>query len=149
MSEASLAAAIRQIAPLLPVPMDLTLLVCSLAASLGKNLQVTGAPFSSGSTTGALIRGSDGDLIIIFDDGADPAHQLHIVLHEVGHLLLEHQLITVSAEEIPNLLTHPLRCPQPPEQEVAAEEFATAIAAIVSVMPADLSERSRSSSILL
>ncbi len=149
MSEAPLAAAVRHITPLLPVPMDLTLLVSSLAVNLGTNLRVTGAPFSTGSTTGALATDSNGDLTIIFDVGADPAHQLHIVLHEIGHLLLGHQLITTSGEDLPNLLTHPLRCPQTPDQEVAAEEFATAIVAIVSVMPADLSERSRSSSILL
>jgi len=149
MSDASLADAVKRITPLLPVPMDLTLLVASLAASLSTNINITGAAFSSGSTTGALIRDSEDNLIIIFDDGADPTHQLHIVLHEIGHLLLQHQLIVLPASGLPNLLTHPLKCPHPPDQELAAEEFATTIVAIVSVMPADLSERSRSGSILL
>jgi len=94
--------------------MDLTLLVASLAESLGTNIQLTGAPFSSGSTTGALIRDAEDNLIVIFDDGADPTHQLHIVLHEIGHLLLQHQLIVLSASSLPNLLTHPLKCPHPP-----------------------------------
>ncbi len=149
MSEASLAAAVQRITPLLPVPMDLIVLVASLAATLGMNIQVTGAPFSTGSTTGALVRDAEDNLIVIFDSGSDPKHQLHIVMHEIGHILLQHQLIVLSADELPDLLTHPLRCPLPRDQELAAEEFATAVGAIVSVMPTDLSERSRSSSILL
>lgn len=149
MSEASLAVAVEQITPLLPVPMDLTVLVANLAASLNANIELTTAAFSIGSTTGAVIRDTDDGLIIIFDKGANPAQQLHIVLHEIGHLLLQHQLIMVPVDGLPNLLAHPLKCPYPLDQEHAAEDFASAVAAIVSVMPVDLSERSRSSSILL
>ena len=149
MSEASLAVAVERITPLLPVPMDLTVLVANLAASLDEDIRVTAAAFSIGSTTGAVIRDTDDALIIIFDKGADPAQQLHIVLHEIGHLLLQHQLIMFPINGLHNLLAHPLKCPYPLDQEHAAEDFATAVAAIVSVMPADLSERSRSSSILL
>lgn len=149
MSEASLAVAVERIIPLLPVPMDLAVLVANLAASLNANIRVTAAPFSIGSTTGAVIRDADDDLIIIFDKGANFAQQLHIVLHEIGHLLLQHLLIMFPINGLQNLLAHPLKCPYPLDQEHAAEDFATAVAAIVSVMPADLSERSRSSSILL
>ena len=130
----SLADAVKQITPLLPVPMDPSLLVSSLATSLNIKIEVTGAPFSEGSTTGALIKDSAGDLIIVFDEGADPTHQLHIVLHEIGHLLLGHRLITVSTDDVQNLMTHPLSCPHPAAQEDAAEQFATTVVAIVSAL---------------
>ena len=150
MSDTELAQAVKRLTPLLPVPMDLTLLVENLAADLHRTVRLTGAAFSSGSTTGALVKqGPNDDLIIIFDEGADPAHQIHIVLHEIGHLLLGHPLIAVPAEGLTNLLAHPLSCPYPKTVEDAAEQFATSVVAVVSVMPSDTTELSRASSILL
>lgn len=149
MSDGELVRAAQELIPLLPVPMDLKQLVLNVASALHRTVQVSETPFSSGSTTGALVLDTDDDLIIIFDSGADPAHQLHIVLHEVGHLLLEHPLIVIPIGNLTDLLMYPLRCPYPQALEDAAEQFATSVAAVVSVRPADATELSRASSILL
>ena len=141
--------AVEAVTALLPIPMDLKVLVANLAAALDRSVEVSGAPFSFGSVTGALVLDLSGGWTILYDAGADPAHQLHIVLHEIAHIVLKHPLLTITAAAVPQAIRSPLRCPYPAEFQREAEQLAFAVQAMFTSMPPDLTERGSAGSILL
>jgi hypothetical protein len=121
-----------------PEPWDLTSFIDSVASKRGKPIRLmphTGL-FGSGQPCGIWI-GRNTDDIIVYDDTTSSYHVEHIVLHELGHLLLEHRSgpdsdpDTVSIHELlpdvdPATVLHVLgRTAYDNEQESQAELFAS------------------------
>lgn len=75
----------------LPVPQPFTLLsfVQALRDCLPKPVELVGAPLGGSAPCGWLVRTSEIDYVC-YPTNTSTLHQLHIVLHEVGHLVLGH-----------------------------------------------------------
>jgi hypothetical protein len=74
-----------------PVPWDLPSLIDAVARGRGKPIHVAG--FSGLSGPGrpcGIWIARDADDIIVYDDTTSDYHAEQIVLHELGHLLLDH-----------------------------------------------------------
>jgi hypothetical protein len=72
----------------LPDPFTLTEFLQRLAARRGRPIEVRPSEYVSGGACGMLLRLPDVDIIV--HARTAPLHEEHIVLHEVGHMLCEH-----------------------------------------------------------
>jgi hypothetical protein len=75
----------------IPEPWDLKSFIDDVARKRGKPIELMPYPglFGSGQPCGIWI-GRTTDDIIVYDDTTSSYHVEHIVLHELGHLLLQH-----------------------------------------------------------
>jgi hypothetical protein len=81
---------------LIPHPFSLEQFRLAIERRTGRHLVLEPAPLDGA----ALIRTPDTDLII-YDEAADPDHQLRAIGHEVAHLLLGHR-----PHRLPSPYTH-------------------------------------------
>ncbi|AKN17006.2 hypothetical protein B586_11325 [Mycobacterium haemophilum DSM 44634] len=122
-----------------PSPWDLDVFISTTAQARGKPIRLI--PHSGlsgpGQPCGVWI-GRHTDDIIVYDDTTSGYHVEQIILHELGHLLLEHHCgpnssDTASIQELvpdldPATVTHVLnRTSYDTEQESQAELFASLI----------------------
>jgi hypothetical protein len=84
-------AAIGAVADGLPIPRPFTLerFVRTLGRQRGRPIQLVTAPLGATAPCGLLVVTADVDFVC-YASNTNWRHQLHIVLHEVGHLLLGH-----------------------------------------------------------
>src|SRR5262245_28334090 len=97
-----------------PRPFTLERLVEAVAACQPKPIVLVKEPLGGTVPCGWLVRTGEVDYIC-YPTNTSRSHQLHIVLHELGHLVLGHVCVAVS-------LAHAGR---DTEAERAAETFAT------------------------
>jgi hypothetical protein len=122
---------------IIPGPWNLQSFIDGVARKRGKPIRLMPLPglFGSGQPCGIWI-GRETDDIIVYDDTTSSYHVEHIVLHELGHLLLEHrsqpsEANALSIHELlpdvdPATVVHVLgRTAYDNEQESQAELFAS------------------------
>ena len=86
----------------LPEPLDLEALRAALACQRGRPLTLL--PLASGSGPfGLWVASARGDYVF-FAQETTPAHQRHIVLHELCHMLCGHRSAPVAESELVRLL---------------------------------------------
>jgi len=73
-----------------PDPFDLTVFLSYIAARRGRPLHLHPLPFAEGSPCGLWL-GTDQADHVFYAAGTDALHQQHIILHEMGHILCDHQ----------------------------------------------------------
>ena len=91
-----LRAALNAIDELIPVPWDLQLLVERIAEQRGRPIRLLATEFPGGDVSGLWLPTDDADLIC-YDRDASPAVREQTIGHELGHLLMNHQLEDRSA----------------------------------------------------
>ncbi|WP_431047966.1 hypothetical protein ACQUSR_31710 [Streptomyces sp. P1-3] len=72
----------------LPASTDLQGLCDIVARRVGRPVRLV--PMSLGGVVSGMTASTDEDLWIFYELKTSPWHQIHIVLHEIGHLLLGH-----------------------------------------------------------
>ncbi len=83
--------ALNAIDELIPVPWDLELLVGRIAAQRGRPIQLLAEEFPAGDVSGLWLPTDHADLIC-YDRDASPSVREQTIGHELGHLLMNHQL---------------------------------------------------------
>jgi hypothetical protein len=89
-------AALQSIDELVPVPWDLELLVCRIAEQRGRAIRLLPTEFPAGDVSGLWLPIAGADLIC-YEREASPAVREQTIGHELGHLLMNHQLEDRSA----------------------------------------------------
>ncbi|GGM61098.1 hypothetical protein GCM10012275_35200 [Longimycelium tulufanense] len=82
----------------LPVPFDLDVLLDRLERDRGRPIRLQPTAHVAGGTCGMWIAERDRD-VIAYATQTSSLHQDHIILHEIGHMISEHQgecLLTVG-----------------------------------------------------
>ncbi|MFI9510899.1 hypothetical protein [Nocardia sp. NPDC052566] len=80
----------RVAAPLaVPQPWQLDEFLAQVAAVVGKRIRLHPLPVTEGLPCGLVIERAE-DIVIAYDATSSGYHADHIVLHEIGHLLLGH-----------------------------------------------------------
>ncbi|MDQ3576270.1 MAG: ImmA/IrrE family metallo-endopeptidase [Actinomycetota bacterium] len=74
----------------LPTSCDLTALCGHLAAVRGRPLHLVPVAMNASQPCGLWVSASDADWIF-YDADTTPAHQEHIILHEIGHMICCHR----------------------------------------------------------
>jgi hypothetical protein len=80
-------------------PLDVTEMCMRLARHRGKPIRLSAQPFPVPGPFGVWLATSRADYVF-YQQETSHAHQVHIILHEIGHLLAEHR----SDEEDDDLL---------------------------------------------
>ena len=129
-------AALHSIDELIPVPWDLELLVGRIAEQRGRPIRLLATEFPVGDVSGLWMPVEGADLIC-YDREASPAVREQTIGHELGHLLMDHQLEDrrtgpsvadqlAAVEVSPALIERFLaRTAYEADIEAAAEEFGT------------------------
>jgi hypothetical protein len=96
----SLSAAIAAVVDSLPIPRPFTLerFVRTLGRQRGRPIQLVAAPLGATAPCGLLVVTADVDLVC-YASNTNWRHQIHIVLHEIGHLLLGHSNHHLPSED--------------------------------------------------
>jgi hypothetical protein len=87
----------------LPSPFDVHELCRSLARSRGRMIHLIPIALPPDSPSGLCVSTDTADYIF-YEQETSPLHQEHIVLHEIGHLICDHQATSVSRQEVAQLL---------------------------------------------
>ncbi|OPX09992.1 ImmA/IrrE family metallo-endopeptidase, partial [Gordonia sp. i37] len=104
-------------------------LLTAARALTGCETRLVPADFGSTRLFGMVVRLPVAD-VVMFDRYAPPTHQLFTILHEVGHLLLEHALMDGTAEPAES------GCGGSIADERAAEYFAARVSHLLRVRSA-------------
>jgi hypothetical protein len=83
----------RQVRPLLPLvsrPWNVDTFLDRLEALRDEPIDVVAVEYQRGAPSGAW-RLRDGRHLIAYPRNTSPLHQDHIILHEIGHMLLDHR----------------------------------------------------------
>ncbi|WP_167336161.1 ImmA/IrrE family metallo-endopeptidase [Amycolatopsis alba] len=120
----------------IPDPFDVQVLCDRLTTRRGRPLRLAGAALPADSPGGLLVSTESADYIF-YDSRLSSLHQLHVIAHEIGHLLLGHRpgddcaessRIPLPDDFSPTLIRHMLgRSHYDDPDEFAAEVFATLI----------------------
>ena len=90
----------------LPAPFDLDTFVAQLAARRGRPIHLIPFELPPGAPGGLCLSTDAADYVVV-TSAATGAQRVHIALHELAHLLLEHQLHLVDgAGDGPPLFRH-------------------------------------------
>ena len=73
----------------IPHPFDLATFCAALSERRGRRIVLLPTELAADSPSGLWIRGERDDYIV-YERTTTPLHQTHIALHEIGHLLCEH-----------------------------------------------------------
>lgn len=89
----------------LPVPVsaDIEALCLAVAQSLDRPVRLIALPLPADAPCGLVITTKSAHHIA-YDDQTTPLHQRHIVAHELGHLLAQHNTSTVLDADAASLL---------------------------------------------
>lgn len=130
-------AALNTVDALIPVPWNLELLVRRVAEHRGRPIRLIAAEFPAGSDVSGLWIGLRETDYICYARSASPAVREQTIGHELGHLLMNHQLSDgTSPAAVMDLLSSEAISPQLIQRflartsygdaaEAAAEEFGT------------------------
>src|SRR2546426_1040945 len=86
----------------LPSPFDVQALCDSVEVRRGRRIFLCPV-VSKSEVGGAWVAGTAGDFIF-YEQETTPLHQEHIILHEVSHLICNHQAASVTKGELSRLL---------------------------------------------
>ncbi len=114
----------------LPTPFDLDTFIAGIAARRGRLIARYALPLMGG-LPGLWLETDTADLLY-YEERTSPLHQQHIILHELGHILWEHQgLLLGQAVSLGDLTLAELRALRDErytaEEEYEAETLATLI----------------------
>ncbi len=87
----------------LPDPFDVTTLFAEVAAMRGRPIELVALETRPGAPCGVLAATDRADYVFYTRD-TSPLHQLHILLHELGHLLCGHVEGEVRPETLAEVL---------------------------------------------
>lgn len=131
----------------LPRSFDLDVLLTAVAARRRKPLRALATRFGPGEPNGLLISTPAGDHIF-YPDNTPPLQQQHIVLHELGHLLMDHGVLGPDGHDVADAIGRMMpSTPSDPGRnahgrssygdtdEVQAELFATLLAVRATAPP--------------
>jgi hypothetical protein len=86
-----------------PEPFDLSVFLSYVAARRGRDLHLHPQPAPAGAPCGLWLATDTADHVF-YAAGTDPLHRRHIILHEIGHILCDHQAPgLVLPEVLPDL----------------------------------------------
>jgi hypothetical protein len=74
----------------IPHPFDLTTFCAHVGSRRGRPIRLLPMELGANSPSGLWIRGEGTDFIV-YEQATTPLHQTHIALHEIGHLLCDHE----------------------------------------------------------
>ncbi|KAA2255218.1 hypothetical protein F0L68_28770 [Solihabitans fulvus] len=133
-----------------PNPFDIDVLVDRLESYRGRPIDLHPTARTAGGTCGMWIRERDRDVIAYAAQTSTP-HQDHIILHEIGHMIADHQgecLLTVGDAQLlaphvkPELIEHMFaRSAYSSEEEQEAEMIASLIWQYASRRRSQLTDR--------
>jgi hypothetical protein len=86
----------------LPSPFDVQAFCAVLERTRGRPIHLVPITLSAGGPSGICVS-TRTDHYVFYESHTSPLHQEHIILHEVAHLLCEHQAV-VSNHELRQLL---------------------------------------------
>jgi hypothetical protein len=87
----------------IPVPFDVHVLCARVAAARGRSIELRAIPMPAGGPCGVWVSVAGRDFIF-YERHTSGLHQEHIVLHEIGHFLGDHEAGTVLDPDISQLL---------------------------------------------
>lgn len=87
----------------LPSPFDVREFCKSVERARGRTIQLISRELPSGSPSGLCVSTKTSDYIF-YEAQTSTFHQEHIILHELGHLICEHHALSISREEVSQLL---------------------------------------------
>lgn len=76
----------------IPDPFDLAEFCAQLSRGRDRPIVLLPMALSGGGLSGLWIRVETGDYVV-YEESTTPLHQVHIALHEIGHLLCEHRSV--------------------------------------------------------
>jgi hypothetical protein len=82
---------------------DIKTLCARIADRRGRPIRLLARKFPPGGPTGLCISTDRADYII-YQESTSPLHQEHIILHEIGHLLCEHETKLLFDSELARTL---------------------------------------------
>ncbi|MFD9633438.1 ImmA/IrrE family metallo-endopeptidase [Streptomyces violascens] len=74
-----------------------------LSRHLGKRIRLLPLPLPQGSPDGLWVHTPDED-VVLFESRQAPIHQRHVIMHELGHLICDHDTAPVMTPEASRLL---------------------------------------------
>jgi hypothetical protein len=86
-----------------PSPFDVHKFCRSLERSRGRTIHLIPRALPTGSPSGLCVSTSTSDYVF-YEAQTSELHQEHIIVHELGHLICEHQSPSVSRNEISQML---------------------------------------------
>ncbi len=95
----------------IPIPFDIEIFTSAIADRRGRPIVLQPMPLL-GETFGAWIEEASVD-VVFYEQHTTPLHQQHIILHELGHILCDHQ--GIDADEF--------SAPSPPESSQSGERL--------------------------
>ncbi|WUI04127.1 hypothetical protein OHR68_20790 [Spirillospora sp. NBC_00431] len=117
----------------LPDPFDLEDFIGRLERRRSRPVRLIASKLPSGVICGAWIRTARTDYIY-YEEGTTGVHKQHIILHEIGHMLLDHKASSLARSSVADLLLPDLdpalvksvlgRTSYSSKEEVEAEAFA-------------------------
>jgi hypothetical protein len=88
--------ALAEVDDLIPAPWDLAVLIHRLADRRRRPIRLQAVPFPKGDVSGLWLPLSQEDLIL-YDRAASPTLKEQIIGHELGHMLMNHQVTAEGA----------------------------------------------------
>jgi hypothetical protein len=87
----------------IPTPFDVDDFCGQLGEQRGRPIHRMPMDLPTNSPCGLLVSTQDSDFVV-YEQRTTPPHQVHIVLHELAHLLLQHEAQPVVSEDASRLL---------------------------------------------
>jgi len=87
----------------LPSPFDVHVFCRSLERSRGREIHLIPRALPAGSPSGLCVSTSTSDYVF-YEAHTSGLHQEHIIVHELGHLICEHNAPSASREEVSQML---------------------------------------------
>ncbi len=120
---------------LIPLPFAIDTFAEQIARQRGRPIEIHAFPLD-GLLTGVWVATRSLD-IIFFDERASPSHQVHIILHEMGHILCDHRgidesaLATMLPVSSPHRVAERLRALRPDQYDDTDEREAEMLASLI------------------
>jgi hypothetical protein len=118
----------------IPIPFDIAIFTDAIANRRGRPIALQPIR-QSGEVSGAWVSMHSVD-IVFFEERTSPLHRLHIIVHELSHVLCDHHGIALDIDGLQSLLRSPApvkrlralqRTQYSDEEEQEAEILATLI----------------------
>ena len=74
----------------IPEPFNAEVFYAQIGACRGKKLCILPGTLRSGGPSGFWLGTANADYIV-YEENTSPLHRMHIILHEIGHILCDHQ----------------------------------------------------------
>lgn len=111
----------------IPDPFDLTAFCARLSRDRDRPIVLVPMALAAGGVSGLWIAGEGSDYVV-YEETTTPLHQVHIALHEIGHLLCDHQGAALFATLAPDVVRRGLgRTGYSSAEETEAELLASLI----------------------